>query len=204
MGVLGGLLGVPRGFLLGTYLVDRFGRSMLAGSGGTIAAHFTPSLIVIAAAAGIVSGILAMIGPAVRLVREGPLASMASAGGVQRARRIPTWPLVAGAAVLVAAVVVLKIFERGSLPLAVGIDGMTVALFGVALVTVSIVPRVAAPLIQLLTVARPDVGRLLGADVRRYALLFGCRPRYSPRSQLGHQLTEHAAARHQPGCITEG
>ena len=86
VGVLGGLLGVPSGFLLGMYLVDRFGQSMLAGSGGTIAAHFTPSLIVIGAAAGIVSGILAMIGPAVRLVREGPLASMASAGGVQRAR----------------------------------------------------------------------------------------------------------------------
>ena len=41
---------------MGTYLVDRFGRSMLAGSGGTIAAHFTPGLIVIAAAAGMVSG----------------------------------------------------------------------------------------------------------------------------------------------------
>ena len=117
VGVLGGLLGVPGGFLLGTYLVDRFGQSMLAGSGGTIAAHFTPSLIVIGAAAGIVSGILAMIGPAVRLAREGPLASMASAGGVQRARKIPMWPLVAGAVMLAAAVVMLKIFERGSLPL---------------------------------------------------------------------------------------
>ena len=81
VGVLGGLLGVPSGFLLGTYLVDRFGQSMLAGSGGTIAAHFTPNLIVIGAAAGIVCGILAMIGPAVRLVRDGPLASMASVGG---------------------------------------------------------------------------------------------------------------------------
>ena len=47
VGVLGGLLGVPSGFLLGQYLVDRFGRSMLAGSGGSIAAHFTPELIVI-------------------------------------------------------------------------------------------------------------------------------------------------------------
>ena len=56
VGALGGLLGVPSGFLLGTYLVDRFGQSMLAGSGGTIAAHFTPSLIVIGAVAGIVCG----------------------------------------------------------------------------------------------------------------------------------------------------
>jgi putative ABC transport system permease protein len=172
VGVLGGVLGVPSGFLLGTYLVDRFGQSMLAGSGGTIAAHFTPSLIAIGAAAGTVSGILAMIGPAVRLVREGPLASMASAGGVQRARRIPTWPLVAGAGMLAGAVVVLKIFERGSLPLDMGINAMTVGLFGVALVTVWIAPRGAGLLIGLLTVARPDIGRLLRADVRRYTLLF--------------------------------
>ncbi len=172
VGVLGGLVGVPPGFLLGTYLVDRFGQSMLAGSGGTIAAHFTPSLIVIGAVAGTVSGILAMVGPALRLVREGPLASMASVGGVQRARTIPMWPLVAGAGALAAAVVVLKIFERGSLPLNVGIYGMTVGLCGVVLVTAWIAPRGAGLAITLLTIARPAVGRLLGADVRRYAVLF--------------------------------
>ena len=172
VGVLGGLLGVPSGFLLGTYLVDRFGQSMLAGSGGTIAAHFTPSLIVIGAAAGTVSGVLAMIGPALRLAREGPLASMASVGGVQRARTIPMWPLVAGAGALVASVVVLKIFERGSLPLNVGIYGMTVGLCGVVLLTAWIAPRGAGLAIRLLTIARPAAGRLLGADVRRYAVLF--------------------------------
>jgi len=172
VGVLGGLLGVPTGFLLGTYLVNRFGHSMLEGSGGTIAAHFTPSLIVIGAAAGIVCGILAMTGPALRLVREGPLASMASVGGIQRARTIPTWPLVAGAGALVAAVVVLKIFERGALPLNVGIYGMTVGLCGVVLVTAWLAPRAAGLATRLLTVARPAVGRLLGADVRRYSVLF--------------------------------
>ena len=101
-------MGVPSGFLLGTYLVDRFGRSMLAGSGGTIAAHFTPSLIVIGAAAGIVCGVLAMIGPAARLVRDGPLASMASVGGVQRARTIPMWPLVVGVGLLAGSVVAVE------------------------------------------------------------------------------------------------
>jgi putative ABC transport system permease protein len=172
VGLLGGLLGVPSGFLLGVYLVDTFGQSMLAGSGGTIGAHFTPSLIVIGAAAGIVCGVVAMIGPAARLVRDGPLASMASAGGVQRTRKIPIWPLVVGAAALAGAVVVLKIFERGSLPLNMGINGMTVGLCGVVLVTVWIAPRGAGLLIDLLTIARPAVGRLLGADFRRYALLF--------------------------------
>jgi putative ABC transport system permease protein len=172
VGVLGGLLGVPSGFLLGTYLVHDFGQSILAGSGGTIAAHFTPSLIVIGAGAGIVCGVLAMIGSAVRLVRDGPLASMASAGGVQRARTIPLWPLVAGTGLLVGAVVVLKVFERGSLPFDIGIYGMAAGLFGVALVTVWIAPRCAGPLIECLTVARPAVGRLLHADVRRYTVLF--------------------------------
>ena len=73
---------------------------------------------------------------------------------------------------LAGAVVVLKIFERGSLPLNMGINGMTVGLCGVVLVTVWIAPRGAGLLIGLLTIARPAVGRLLGADIRRYALLF--------------------------------
>ena len=172
VGFLGGLLGVPSGFLLGAYLVDRFGRSMLAGSGGTIAAHFTPNLIVMGAAAGIVCGILAMFGPAARLVRDGPLASMASAGGVQRARTIPMWPLIVGAGLLAAAVVLLKIFEHGSLPLSMGINGLTVGLCGVVLVTAWIAPRAAGLSSGLLTKVRPAVGRLLGADIRRYTLLF--------------------------------
>ena len=172
VGFLGGLLGVPSGFLLGAYLVDRFGRSMLAGSGGTIAAHFTPNLIVMGAAAGIVCGILAMFGPAARLVRDGPLASMASAGGVQRARTIPMWPLVVGAGLLAAAVVLLRIFEHGSLPLSMGINGLTVGLCGVVLVTAWIAPRAAGLSSGLLTKVRPAVGRLLGADIRRYTLLF--------------------------------
>ena len=172
VGVLGGFLGVPSGFMLGTYLVDRFGKSMLAGSGGTIATHFTPSLIVIGAAAGLVCGILAMTGPAVRLVREGPLASMASVGGVQRARKIPMWPLFVGVGLLATAVAVLKIFERGSLPLNAGVNGMTLGLCGVALVTAWIAPRAGGLSIELLTIARPAVGRLLGADIRRYVVLF--------------------------------
>lgn len=173
IGIFGGLLGAPGGFLLGTYLVDRFGRRLLAGSGGTITAHFTPDLIVIGMTAGMVSGMLAMVGPALRLVRDGPLASMASVGGVQRDRRIPIWPLLAGVVMMVAAVVLLNVFQRGWLPLSMGINGMTVGLYGVALVTVWLAPRVAGVLIDLLTAARPDVGRLLHGDVRRYKLLFG-------------------------------
>ncbi|MUM32306.1 ABC transporter permease, partial [Mycolicibacterium sp. CBMA 361] len=172
VGFLGGLLGVPTGFLLGTYLVDRFGTSMLAGSGGAITTHFAPSLIAIGAAAGTISGILAMTGPAIRLVREGPLASMASVGGVQRTRTIPRWPLLAGVAMLAAAVVVLKIFEHGSLPLNVGINGMSLGLLGVVSLTAWFAPRGAGRATTLLTSARPAVGRLLGADIRRYTVLF--------------------------------
>lgn len=172
VGVVGGLLAVPSGFLLGTYLVDTFGQSLLAGSGGAIAAHFTPNLIAMGAAAGIVCGVLAMIGPAARLVRDGPLAAMASAGGVQHARTIPIWPLFVGAGLMAASVVVLMIFERGSLPLNVGINAMTVGLCGLVLATVWLAPRGARLLIRPLTMARPAVGRLLSADMRRYALLF--------------------------------
>lgn len=74
---------------------------------------------------------------------------------------------------MVAAVVLLNVFQRGWLPLSMGINGMTVGLYGVALVTVWLAPRAAGVLIDLLTAARPDVGRLLHGDVRRYKLLFG-------------------------------
>lgn len=172
VGMLGGLLGIPSGFLLGTYLVDTFGKSMLAGSGGTITAHFTPGLVALGAGAGIICGVLAMTGPAVRLVRDGPLASMSSVGGVQRARTVPVWPLIAGAAMLAGSVVVLQVFERGRLPLNVGINGMTLGLCGLVLASVWIAPRAARVLIEALTAVRPAVARLLGADFRRYTLLF--------------------------------
>lgn len=171
VGLLGGLAGVPSGYLLGRYLVDRFGQAMLAGSGGTITPHFSPTLIAAGASAGVVAGLLAMAGPAFRLYRDGPLASMASVGGVQRARRIPTWPLVAGIGAFVGAVAVLKVFEHGSLPLNAGINGMALGLVGVVLVTAWAAPRGAALAVRFLTAARPAIGRPLGADIRRYTLL---------------------------------
>ncbi|KUI36622.1 ABC transporter permease [Mycobacterium sp. GA-2829] len=172
VGAMGGLCGVPTGFLLGTYLVDRFGQAMLAGSGGNITTHFSWVLVPVGAAAGTACGVLAMAGPAVNLVRAGPLASMASAGGVQRIRTIPTWPLVLGTALVACSVIVLRIFRRGSLPLQVGINGMTIGLCGLVLATVWLAPRVARVSVGLLTTVRPSVGRLLGADIHRYALLF--------------------------------
>ena len=119
-----------------------------------------------------VAGVLAMTGPALRLFREGPLASMGSVGGVRRARRIPAWPLFVGVAALVGAVIVLRVFEHGSLPLNAGINGMALGLCGVVLVTAWAAPRGAALATALLTAVRPAIGRPLGADVRRYALLF--------------------------------
>ena len=173
VGVLGGLLGVPTrlpardisGGQLRAIHVGRFRRHHR----GALHAELDRDR---SGRGDQSADILAMVGPAARLVRDGPLASMASVGGVQRARTIPMWPLVVGAGLLAAAVVVLKIFERGSLPLNVGINGMTVGLCGVVLVTVWIAPRGAGLAITLLTIARPAVGRLLGADVRRYTVLF--------------------------------
>ena len=172
IGVLGGVLGVPSGFMLGRHLVASFGQAMLAGSGATLSAHFSPALIAVGAGAGIMCGVVAMVGPAVKLVREGPLASMASAGGVQHARRIPTWSLLAGAATMAGAYALCKMVARGSLPMAMGVNAMTLWMFGVGLVAIWSAPRVAELSAGLVTVVRSDIGRLLSADVRRYTLLF--------------------------------
>ncbi|MEE3849788.1 ABC transporter permease [Gordonia sp. LSe1-13] len=173
VGVLGGLLGVPTGFGLGTFLVDTFGTSMVAGSGGTISAHFEPRLLAVGAAAGITCGVLAMLAPAFTLLRNGPLASMATAGGVPRARSVPVWPLVVGVCLLAGAAAVMTIFAGGALPLTMGVNGLTIALCGIVLATVWIAPRVAQGAAQAVTSVRPDIGRLLGADLRRYVMLFG-------------------------------
>ena len=205
VGVIGGLLGVPSGFLLGQYLVDRFGRSMLAGSGGSIAAHFSSDLIVIGAAAGVVCGILAMFGPAARLIRDGPLASMASIGGVQRARTIPMWPLVVGTVLLAASVVLLKVFERGSLPLSMGINGLTVALCGVVLVTVWIAPRAAAAVQR--SADERSARRRAAAWCRHQAIHAAVRivrRATGGEHQPGHRLEHHATAGHRTDCRAEG
>ncbi|MFW0794083.1 ABC transporter permease [Gordonia sp. CPCC 205515] len=172
VGLLGGLLAVPSGYLLGMFLVENFERSVLSGSGASVSAHFTATVIPLGAIVGIVCGVLAMLGPAVRLIRDGGLASMAVAGGVPRGRRVPLWPLLVGVALLVGAVLLLQVVARGVLPLAMGINGLTVWLFGVVLVTVWLAPRIAALLIGVFARGRADIGRLLGADIQRYALLF--------------------------------
>jgi putative ABC transport system permease protein len=82
------------------------------------------------------------------------------------------WPLLAGVAAWAGALAVLTIFQHGSLPLEVGVYGLTLAQFGVALLTMWAAPRVAGLFIEMLTVASPAVGRLVNADIRRYTLLF--------------------------------
>ena len=110
------LLGVPSGFLLGRHLVESVrARLSSTGSGATLTAHFSPALIMIGAVAGILCGVLVIARPPVRLVREGPLASMVSAGGVQHARRIPTWPLLVGVAMMAGAFAVGKISRAAGL-----------------------------------------------------------------------------------------
>ena len=105
-----------------------------------------------------------------RLVRDGPLASMASVGECSA----PGYPDVAalvGVGLLAGAVVVLKIFERGSLPLNVGINGLTVALSGGVGDGVDRSAWRRSPID--VADARPSRRRAAaGADFRRYALLF--------------------------------
>ena len=146
-----------------------------------------------------------MIGPAARLVRDGPLASMASVGGVQRARTVPMWPLMVGVGLLavrrrgveglrarVAAA------ERGHQRLDVGVvrggvgDGVDR-------------PAWCRPLVALLTLARPD--RRASAGGRHSPLHTAVRilRGVSRREhQPHHRLVHHATARHGADRRAEG
>ncbi|MFG1793124.1 FtsX-like permease family protein [Nocardia sp. NPDC049149] len=172
LGAIGGLLAVPTGFLLGSLLIDRFGRSMLDGSGAVIAADWHPALIAYGVGAGVLSGMLAIAGPAWRLIREGPLASMASFGVVRRTRSVSIWSLVLGAGMLVGAVLLMREFNQGKVSLDTGSTALFLGLAGAAAVTVWATPPVAVRLVRLLARRSAGVGRLAYADLRRYAVLF--------------------------------
>ena len=141
---IGGLLGVPSGFLLGQYLVDSFGRSMLAGLRWQHRSALHARLD-----RGRSSRGDRLRSPRdVRACRQvDPRRAVGFDGEHRRSSARQDDPHVAagrwGQVLLAAAVVLLKIFERGSLPLSMGINGLTVALCGVVLVTVWIAPRAA-------------------------------------------------------------
>ncbi|MEV6275145.1 ABC transporter permease [Nocardia sp. NPDC051832] len=172
LGAVGGILAVPLGFLLGGVLVDRFGRSMLDGSGAVISAHWDPMLIGYGLGAGILCGMLAIAGPAWRLVREGPLASMASFGVVRRTRSVSRWTVLLGIAMLAGALLLMREFNKGKVSLDTGSTALFLGLAGLAAVTVWLTPPVAARLLGLLARRRAGVGRLASADLRRYSVLF--------------------------------
>ncbi|MEV0251079.1 FtsX-like permease family protein [Nocardia sp. NPDC050712] len=172
VGAIGGILAVPTGFLLGGVLVDRFGRSMLDGSGAVISAHWDPLLLGYGIGAGVLCGVLAIAGPAWRLVREGPLASMASFGVVRRTRSVSLWTVLLGVAMLLGAVLLMREFNGGKVSLDTGSTALFLGLAGLAAVTVWLTPPVATRLLGLLTRRRAGVGRLATADLRRYSVLF--------------------------------
>lgn len=172
IGALGGLLAVPTGFAFGSFLIDYFGRSLLAGSGGVITNAWRLDLLALGVGAGILCGVLAIFWPAWRLVRDGPLRSMSAFGVVRHARRVSLWPLVIGVIAIIGAVVLLREFNAGRLPLTVGSSALFLGLFGLMAFMVWVSAPAAGLLIRSIESRRPDIGRLVRADVERYAVLF--------------------------------
>ncbi|MBF6216090.1 ABC transporter permease [Nocardia puris] len=172
LGAVGGLLAVPTGYLLGAWLVDRFGRSVLSGSGAELALAWDRSIIALGVGAGAVCGLLAMAVPAWQLVREGPLASVAGFGGVQAPRRVSWYPMLAGVALIVLAIVVLRRFNKGEVSLTVGNAGIFLGLAGFTAAMISLTPRLVRVLVTPVAARLPAIGRLAHGDIRRYALMF--------------------------------
>lgn len=173
IGAVGGMLAVPFGFLLGMFLVDRFGAAILQGSGAQIAATWDWALVATGLAAGTLCGVIAVLGPARRLVRGGVLDAMAGRGGSRRSRNVPFWPLPLGLVMIGAAVWVLQLFSRGELELSMGNTAMFLGILGLTALLIWLVPPIAVFAARLLSRWRPDVGRLLRADLQRYVMLFG-------------------------------
>lgn len=202
LGVVGGTLAVPAGFQLGTFLVHRFGLAMLDGSGASVRATFDPSLILVGVAAGAACGMLAMVGPAWRMLREGPLALMSSFGSESRSRGVPWWVPLTGLAVLAASTWLVVRFGRGEASMDTGSTALTTALVGYLGVVVWLLPIVAAGASRLLAAAWPAVGRLLTADLRRYAVSIATTAgvlAVGATLALGSQTMQHLAAEQVAG-----
>ncbi|MFN8105054.1 MAG: FtsX-like permease family protein [Acidimicrobiia bacterium] len=183
LGLLGGALAIPGGFLLGRVLVGLFGNALLRGTGVVLSPHLAAADIGVALGGGLVAGLLAVVPAAVSVVRAGPLASAGGATGTATVRALRMWPLFAGLVSVGLGVWVMRAFGRGELPAGAAMAGLGLGFLGLLGAAVPLVPRVSAGLAAVLGRIRPVEGLLAWSDFRRF-----------PRLLAGTVVTLAAAA----------
>ncbi|MBX7160456.1 MAG: FtsX-like permease family protein [Acidimicrobiia bacterium] len=171
LGVIGGVLAIPGGFLLGRLLVNMFGNALLAGTGVELSPHLAAADIGVAVGAGLVAGMLAVTPAAVSVVRGGPLASATGVAGSVRIHAVRLWPLPAGLAAVLAGWWVMRAFGRGELPASAAMVGLGLGFLGLLGAVVPLVPLVASAFAAALGRVRPVEGLLAWSDFRRFPRL---------------------------------
>lgn len=171
IGVAGGVLAVPGGYLLGRFLVDLFGDALLRGTGVELAPSLTAADVGVAVGGGLVAGLLAVTPAAISIVRAGPLASAGGVTGAARIRPIRFWPVAVGLVSVAAGAWVMWAFGRGELPAPAAMTGLGLGFLGLLGAAVPLIPRVSAWLAKLTGRVRPLEGLLAWSDTRRFPRL---------------------------------
>lgn len=171
IGVAGGILAVPGGYLLGRFLVQLFGDALLRGTGIELAPHLSAADVGVAVAGGLVAGLLAVTPAAIGIIRAGPLASAGAVTGAARIRPIRLWPIAAGLASAAAGAWVMRAFGRGELPAAAAMTGLGLGFLGLLGAAVPLIPRASAAIAKLAGAFRPLEGLLVWSDTQRFPRL---------------------------------
>lgn len=167
LGLIGGLVALPGGYLFGGFLLEGFGTTLLRGTGAEVSPGFEISLVLVGIAAGVLAGLLAAFPAAVGVLRAGPLASMGDVAGRTRQRPPLRWPAPVGLALIAVGVLTAPAFGKGRVPLAVGYVGVGLAVTGFVLVLTWVAPRATNALAYGAGYVRPAESCLSIADLAR-------------------------------------
>lgn len=172
LGIVGGVIAIPFGMLLGQYLTNLFGSTMLSGTGAQIESVWSGGFVALSVLGGLACGILAVLSPARSITREGPLASMQARGGPTKLRIVPPWLAALGLLLATGTVLLLIRMQEGRIPASFAQVGFFLGVLGTILIGMAIAQPLARRLAIPFERLRAAEGTLLRSDLARFPILF--------------------------------
>ena len=166
IGLIGGMLAIPVGLGLGAVLVDRFGESILAGSGVDLHLVVAPIALLGAPSTGALLGAAATVLAARRPLRR-PLDQLGGVVDRTRPAALPGWIAPVGAALITVATGLMAAVGSGRVTVKASQVALVWGALGLAAVGVWAVPRAALAVTAALDGRSPAPARLVAAEVRR-------------------------------------
>jgi len=158
LGLMAGLIAIPGSKFFGSLLTTLFGQSLLEGTGVILTPVFGWRLALLALFTSVAAGAIAAAVPAFRVIRDRGATAVTEQAGILPTHQPASLWLVSGLLLLPPGILLVKGYGQGTLPLYLGLAGLTLVLTGLLFGLFPLVPR----LTRLL-------GR--GARMRAFSLL---------------------------------